>query len=147
MPEVPVGAPSGEFDGDSPTTPGLGFDGHNAAFSFLFGEAIDNKDLLAEFYARLHFQQPAVQADCHGGGNITKRVVSRGPSVNLDGNSKRKALAAAALDHRNHLSNPGTGAGLRLMGAAMKGNSTPLLKWIQVVPDELALPRPQKSRS
>ncbi len=50
MPEITVGVCIGEFDSDSPTTARLRFDIDYAAFALFFGEAIDDEDLLAEFY-------------------------------------------------------------------------------------------------
>jgi hypothetical protein len=60
VPEITSGVCIGEFDGDSPATAGLRFDVDYAAFALLFGETIDDENLLAEFYAGLHVEQPAV---------------------------------------------------------------------------------------
>jgi len=49
-----------EFDRDLPSAALFRIDIHYAAFALFLGEAIDDEDLLAEFYARLHVEQPAV---------------------------------------------------------------------------------------
>src|SRR3984957_16940097 len=95
-----------EFDGDLPAAAEFRIDKHYAAFALFFCEAVHDKDLLAEFYWGLHVEQPAIQADGHGGGYIAEGTVSGSASVNFDGNRIGKARATAALDHRNLLSNP-----------------------------------------
>jgi hypothetical protein len=119
MPEI--AARFCKFDGDLPAAAGFRIDKHNAAFAFFFGETVDDEDLLAGFYAGAHLEQPAVQADGLGGGYISEGTVSEGMSVNFDGNREREALATAALDHRNLLSNPGAGARLRLSAVREPG--------------------------
>jgi hypothetical protein len=60
VPEITARTHLGELDGDSPATARLRFDINYAAFALFFGEAIDDENLLAEFYAGLHVEQPAV---------------------------------------------------------------------------------------
>src|SRR5580693_4696111 len=85
--DVPeIAARFGKFDGDLPSAAGFRIDKHNAAFALFFGETVDDEDLLAEFYAGPHLEQPAVQADGLGGGYISEGTVSEGMSVNFDGN-------------------------------------------------------------
>ena len=49
-----------EFDRDLPSTALFRIDRHDAAFAPFLGEAVDDEDLLAEFYGRLHVEQTAV---------------------------------------------------------------------------------------
>jgi hypothetical protein len=49
-----------EFDGDLPASADFRVDKDYAAFALFFGEAIHDKDLLAEFYGGLHLEQPAM---------------------------------------------------------------------------------------
>ena len=49
-----------EFDCDLPSAALFRIDIHYAAFALFLGEAVDDEDLLAEFYARLHVEQAAV---------------------------------------------------------------------------------------
>jgi hypothetical protein len=58
MPEIAVRFC--EFDGDLPAAADFRIDKHYTAFALFFGEAIHDEDLLAEFYAGLHLEQPAV---------------------------------------------------------------------------------------
>jgi hypothetical protein len=60
VPEISVRMRIGEFNTDSPATAGLRMDINYAAFALFFGEAIDDENLLAEFYAGLHVEQPTV---------------------------------------------------------------------------------------
>jgi len=96
-----------EFDSDLPSAALFRIDRHYAAFALFRGEAINDEDLLAESYARLHVEQPTVTAHRHRSGYSSERMVPRSPSVDFDGNRKRKALATAAFDHRNLLRDVG----------------------------------------
>jgi hypothetical protein len=49
-----------ELDGDLPSAARFWINVHHAAFTLFFREAIYNQDPLAEFYAWLHVEQPAV---------------------------------------------------------------------------------------
>jgi hypothetical protein len=49
-----------EFDPDLLPAALFRIDIHYAAFAFFLSEAIDDQDFLAEFYAGLHVEQPAV---------------------------------------------------------------------------------------
>ncbi len=60
VPEITIRVCIGEFDSDSPATARLRFDIDYVAFALFFGEAIDDEELLAEFYAGLHVEQPTV---------------------------------------------------------------------------------------
>jgi hypothetical protein len=101
MPEVAIRIC--EFDRDLPSAALSRIDVHHAAFAFFLCEAVDDEDLLAEFYARLHVEQPTVQAHCQRGGYFAEGMIARAPTVNFDGDGKRDALAAATFNHRNLL--------------------------------------------
>jgi hypothetical protein len=58
VPEIRVGIC--EFDRDFPSTALFRIDRYYAAFAPFLGEAIDDKDPLAEFHEGLHVEQPAV---------------------------------------------------------------------------------------
>ena len=49
-----------EFDGDLSVAASFRIDKYYTAFALFFGEAIYDKDLLAEFYGGLHLEQPAM---------------------------------------------------------------------------------------
>jgi len=88
-----------EFDRDPPSAALFQIDRHYTAFASFFGEAIDDEDLLAEFYVGLHVEQAAVLAHSHRGGYIAEGTVPGGPTVNFDWNRKRESLATPAFDH------------------------------------------------
>ena len=58
MPEITVRIC--KFDSDLPSGAVCRIDENYPAFAFFLGEAIDDEDLLAEFYARFHVEQAAV---------------------------------------------------------------------------------------
>jgi hypothetical protein len=58
VPEIPV--PICEFDCDLPSAALFRIDVHYTAFALFLSERIDDQDLLAEFYARFHIEQPTV---------------------------------------------------------------------------------------
>jgi hypothetical protein len=92
-----------KFDGYLPSAALFRFYIHDPAFALFLRETIHNENFLAEFYARLHVEQPPVQAHRHRGGYIAERMIPGTPSVNFHGNGKREALATAAFNHANLL--------------------------------------------
>ena len=58
MPEITVHICA--FDRYLPSAALFRINIHYAAFALFLGEAIDDEDLLAEFYAGIHVEQPAV---------------------------------------------------------------------------------------
>jgi len=58
VPEIAVGIC--EFDRDLASAALFRIDIHYAAFALFLGEAVHDEDLLAEFYAGIHVEQPAV---------------------------------------------------------------------------------------
>ncbi len=128
-----------KFNCDLPSAALFGIDVNYPALALFFGETIDDENLLAELDARLHVEQPTVQAHRHRGGYIAEGMVPGSPSVNFHGNGKWEALATAAFNHGNSfealgLSNWRT---LKLGPATLQRNGTPLINYITRTPQSL----------
>lgn len=118
-----------KFNRDLPSAPLLRININYAAFALFFRETIDDENLLAELYRRLHVEQPAIQAYRHCGSHIAEGVVPGSPSINFDRNRKREALATAALNHGDLLRS----VGIRELARDLKvGPATPLVQWYSV---------------